>query len=106
MKKFFHTMACHNPSAPKSDCYQVLRMTVIKTQLLSTKSHLLPASNYAAMRANRYSRNLRNGWRASGAVRNQDRKSSNVGRRARRSARSAASACVRRWSGRMGGSRR
>ena len=53
MKRFFHSMACHNPSHPNSDCYQVLRMTVIKAQLLHTKSHLLPASNYAAMRANR-----------------------------------------------------
>ena len=53
MKKFFHGMACHNPKHPNSDCYQVLRMMVIKKQLLSTKSHLLPTSNYAAMRANR-----------------------------------------------------
>lgn len=53
MKKFFHGMACHNPSMPHSDCYQVLRMTVVKAELLRSKAHLLPASNYAAMRANR-----------------------------------------------------
>ena len=53
MKKFFHDLACHNPKAPKSSCYQVLRLTLVKRQLLQTKAHLLPASNYAAMRANR-----------------------------------------------------
>jgi hypothetical protein len=52
MKKFFHDMANHNPRATHGDCYQVLRMMVIKTVFLRTKAHLLPASNYAAMRAN------------------------------------------------------
>ena len=52
MKKFFHDMANHNPKAPHGDCFQVLRMMVIKTVFLRTKAHLLPASNYAAMRAN------------------------------------------------------
>lgn len=53
MKKYFHDLACHNPKHPKSSCYQVLRLTLVKRQLLQTKSNLLPNSNYAAMRANR-----------------------------------------------------
>mgnify|MGYP007078115714 CR=1 FL=1 len=53
MKKFFHDLTCHNPKAPKSSCFQVLRLTLVKRQLLQTKSDLLPQSNYAAMRANR-----------------------------------------------------
>ena len=52
MKRFFHDMASHNPDSKHGDCYQVLRMMVIKTVFLRTKAHLLPASNYAAMRAN------------------------------------------------------
>jgi hypothetical protein len=53
MKLFFHNMASHNPKNPHSDCYAVLRMCVIKRQMLQTKAHLLPHSKYAAMRANR-----------------------------------------------------
>lgn len=53
MKAFFHTLATHNPKSPHSDCYSVLRLTIVKRQLLQTKSHLLPNSNYAAVRANR-----------------------------------------------------
>jgi len=52
MKKFFKNMANHNPNAKYGDCYQVLRLTVIKNHLLQTKYDLLPNSNYAAMRAN------------------------------------------------------
>ena len=53
MKKFFHELACHNPKSRNSSCYQVLRLTLVKRQLLQTKANLLPQSNYAAMRANR-----------------------------------------------------
>ena len=52
MKRFFQDMASHNPNNKHGDCFQVLRMMIIKTVFLRTKSHLLPASNYAAMRAN------------------------------------------------------
>ena len=52
MKKFFKNMANHNPKSQDGDCFQVLRMMVIKNQMMHTKSHLLPASKYAAMRAN------------------------------------------------------
>ena len=52
MKKFFKELATHNPYSKHGDCFQVLRLTVIKQQFLRTKAHLLPASNYAAMRAN------------------------------------------------------
>ena len=52
MKKYFHSMACHNPKKPKSDCFAVLRMTIVAKHLLQTNSHLLPHSQYAAMRAN------------------------------------------------------
>ena len=53
MKNYFHNMACHNKKGGKSDCYQVLRLMVVKQQLLEKHSHLLPHSQYAAMRANR-----------------------------------------------------
>jgi hypothetical protein len=53
MKKYFRELACHNPRNPKSDCFQVLRLTLVKRQLLQTKANLLPNTNYAAMRANR-----------------------------------------------------
>ena len=52
MKNFFKHLANHNPNAKHGDCYQVLRMMVIKTVFIRTKAHLLPASNYASMRAN------------------------------------------------------
>ena len=52
MKNFFKNLANHNPKSKHGDCYQVLRMMVIKTVFIRTKSHLLPASNYASMRAN------------------------------------------------------
>ena len=52
MKKFFKHLANHNPNSKHGDCYQVLRLMVIKTVFLRTKAHLLPATNYAAMRAN------------------------------------------------------
>ena len=53
MKNYFHNLACHSSKKGKSDCYQVLRLMVIKQQLLEKYSHLLPHSQYAAMRANR-----------------------------------------------------
>ena len=46
MKKFFKDMANHNPKSAAGDCFQVLRLTVIKNHLLQTKFHLLPNSNY------------------------------------------------------------
>lgn len=52
MKKFFKNMANHNPKAKEGSCFQVLRMMVVKNQMMRTMSHLLPASKYAAMRAN------------------------------------------------------
>ena len=52
MKNFFKHLANHNPNSKHGDCYQVLRMMVIKTVFIRTKAHLLPASNYASMRAN------------------------------------------------------
>ena len=52
MKKFFKTMANHNPKSTHGDCFQVLRLIVIKNHMLQTKFNLLPNSNYAAMRAN------------------------------------------------------
>jgi hypothetical protein len=52
MKRFFHELACHNPRNPHSDCYAVLRLTVVKTHLLQTKTLLLAQNKYAASRAN------------------------------------------------------
>ena len=52
MKKFFKNMANHNPNSTHGNCFQVLRLMVIKNHMLQTKYHLLPNSNYAAMRAN------------------------------------------------------
>ena len=51
MKAFFHGMVCHSNKA-HSDCYAVLRLSVVKREMLHTNWHLLPNSNYAAMRAN------------------------------------------------------
>ena len=53
MKNYFHGLATHSPKGKHGDIYQVLRLTVVKRMLLTTKSGLLPHSNYAAMRANR-----------------------------------------------------
>ena len=44
-------MVCHSNKA-HSDCYAVLRLSVVKREMLHTNWHLLPHSNYAAMRAN------------------------------------------------------
>ena len=52
MKKFFKHLANHNPNSKHGDCYQVLRLMVSKTVFIRTKAHLLPATNYASMRAN------------------------------------------------------
>ena len=52
MKSFFHNMTCHGGRGAHGDAYAVLRLTVVKRQLLQTKWHLLPNSKYAAMRAN------------------------------------------------------
>lgn len=52
MKNFFHRLVSHNPKAPHSDCYAVLRLFVIKNQMLQN-TKVLSNSKYAAMRANR-----------------------------------------------------
>ena len=52
MKKFFKHMANHNPNSKEGDCFQLLKMMIVKTEMMSTMSHLLPASKYAAARAN------------------------------------------------------
>ena len=51
MKAYFHDMACHAGKGP-SDCYAVLRLTIVKRHMLQTRAQLLPNSHYAAMRAN------------------------------------------------------
>jgi hypothetical protein len=54
MKKYFHDLACHSPRGhATSDCYAVLRLTIVKRELLISHAHLLPNSKYAAARANR-----------------------------------------------------
>ena len=52
MKAYFHDMACH-AGRGRCDCYAVLRLTIVKRQLLQTRSQLLPNSKYAAMMANK-----------------------------------------------------
>ena len=44
-------MACHAGKG-KSDCYAVLRLTIVKRHMLQTRVHVLPNTHYAAMRAN------------------------------------------------------
>lgn len=44
-------MACHATKG-HSDCYQVLRLCVVKRQTLHDNFHLLPHSKYAAQRSN------------------------------------------------------
>ena len=54
MKQFFHSMATHSPSGKHCDCYQVLRLTIVKReQLREHAASVLPHTKYAAMRANR-----------------------------------------------------
>ena len=53
MKQFFHGMVTHSPRSERCDVYQVLRLGVVKRQMLRDHATLLPHSKYAAMRANR-----------------------------------------------------
>jgi len=52
MKRFFLHLTCHS-SKGENDCLQTLRLLTVKQQTLRLWAHrVLPASEYAAMRAN------------------------------------------------------
>ena len=51
MKRYFLHLTCHS-NKKTGDCLQVLRLMLVKQSLLRKYAHLLPHSQYAAMRAN------------------------------------------------------
>lgn len=54
MKKFFHHLCCHNRKAEHGSCYQILRLRLVKQQLMNDFAKMfLPWTEYAAMRCNK-----------------------------------------------------
>ena len=51
MKNFFLHLTCHSTKHKHGDMHQVLELLTVKQELLRNLSHLLPCSEYAAMRA-------------------------------------------------------
>ena len=52
MKKFFHHLVVHSSKAKHGSCYQILRLRIVKKELLDQfASQILPHTEYAAMRS-------------------------------------------------------